>query len=82
MKDACHILRVNVAERRRRRSHPPSPPPSVPQFEPRVRKLFMLDNYIHYCQPAVILRNVLITALEVTTGANCCQQNCTSVRGF
>ena len=38
MKDAGHILRVNVAERRRRRrkSHP------VPQFEPRVGKLFML----------------------------------------
>ena len=41
--------------------------PPVPQFEPRVRKLFMLDNYIQYCQPAVILRNVLITVLEVTT---------------
>ena len=37
MKDAGHILRVNVAERRRRT------PPPVPQFEPRVRKLFMLD---------------------------------------
>ena len=77
MKDAGHILRVNVAERRRRKPHPPPP---VPQFEPRVRKLFMLDNCIHYCQPAGILRNVLITVLEVTTGANCCQQNCTSVR--
>ena len=46
MKDAGHILRVNVAERRRRKPHPPPP---VPQFEPRVRKLFMLDNCIHYC---------------------------------
>ena len=46
MKDAGHILRVNVAERRRRKSHPPPP---VPQFEPRVRKLFMQDNCIHYC---------------------------------
>ena len=40
MKDAGHILRVNVAERRRRKSHLPPP---IPQFEPRVRKLFMLD---------------------------------------
>ena len=40
MKDAGHILRVNVAERKTGKSHPPSP---VPQFEPRVRKLFMLD---------------------------------------
>ena len=40
MKDAGHIpvLRVNVTERRRRKSLPP-----VPQFEARVRKLFMLD---------------------------------------
>ena len=37
MKDAGHILRVNVAERRRRKSHP------LPQFQPRVRQLFMLD---------------------------------------
>ena len=48
MKDAGHILRVNVAERRRRKSPPPPPPPPppprlVPQFDPRVRKLFMLD---------------------------------------
>ena len=41
MKDASHILRVNVAERRRRKS----PPPPVPQFEPRVRKLFMLFSF-------------------------------------
>ena len=42
MKGAGHIpvLRVNVAERRRRKS---LPPPPVPQFEARVRKLFMLD---------------------------------------
>ena len=39
MKDAGHILRVNVAERRKKKI----PPPPVPQFEPRVRKLFMLD---------------------------------------
>ena len=40
MKGAGHIpvLRVNVTERRRRKSLPP-----VPQFEARVRKLFMLD---------------------------------------
>ena len=38
MKDAGHILRVNVAEIITRKS-----PPPVPQFEPRVRKLFMLD---------------------------------------
>ena len=38
MKDAGHILRVNVAERRRIKSRP-----RVPQFVPRVRKLFMLD---------------------------------------
>ena len=37
MKDAGHILRVNVAEIIIRKS------PPVPQFEPRVRKLFMLD---------------------------------------
>ena len=46
MKDASHILRVNVAEIIIRKSRPPAPrPPSpVPQFvEPRVRKLFMLD---------------------------------------
>ena len=36
MKDAGHILRVNVAEIIIRKS-------PVPQFEPRVRKLFMLD---------------------------------------
>ena len=40
MKDADHILRVNVAERRRRRKSHPTP---VLQFEPTVRKLFMLD---------------------------------------
>ena len=33
MKDAGHILRVNVAERRGRKSHHPTP--LVPQFEPR-----------------------------------------------
>ena len=38
MKDAGHILRVNVAEIIIRKSLPP-----VPQFEPRVLKLFMVD---------------------------------------
>ena len=40
MKDAGHILRVNVAEIITRKSYPPPP---VPPFEPRVCKLFMLD---------------------------------------
>ena len=69
MKDAGHILRVNVAERKRGKSHPPSP---VPQFEPRVRTVVYARYCIHYCQqPAVILRNVLITVLEATTHYRC-----------
>ena len=38
MKDAGHILRVNMAERRRRKSHRP-----VAQFETRVRNLLITD---------------------------------------
>ena len=67
MKDAGHILMVNVAERRRRKS----PPPPVPQFESRVRTVVYATYCIHYCQPAVILRNVLITVLEATTHYRC-----------
>ena len=39
MKDAGHILRMNVAEEEE--ENPTFRP--RPQFEPRVRKLFMLD---------------------------------------
>ena len=59
------------------------PPPPLPLRSP-IRTQSSLAVYarycIHYCQAAVILPNVLITVLEVTTGANCCQQDCTSVR--
>ena len=79
MKDAGHIMRVSVAERRKRRKCQPPPP-----LRPPIRTQSSLAVYarycIHYCQAVVILRNVLITVLEATTGANCCQQNCTSVR--
>ena len=66
MKDAGHILRVNVAERRRRKS---PPPPSA--IRTQSSSVVYARYCIHYCQPAVILRNVLITVLEATTHYRC-----------
>ena len=41
-----------------------NPPP--PEFEPRVRKLFMLDNCIHCCQPAAEPLRFLFYKIEGT----------------
>ena len=54
--------------------NPPRPP-----IRTQSSKAVYARYCIDYCQPAVILRSVLITVLEATTGENCCQQNCTSV---
>ena len=56
MKDASHILRVNVAERRRRKSTHPHPP----QFEPRVRKLFMLFSFLQSLRTRAIQMTIKI----------------------
>ena len=56
MKDASHILRVNVAERRRRKSTHPPPP----QFEPRVRKLFMLFSFLQSLRTRAIQMTIKI----------------------
>ena len=65
MKDAGHMLRLNVAKRRRK-----SPPPPCPLIRSHGRKLFMLD---------IATVNLLLfyeTGSKGTegyyTGANCC----------
>ena len=58
MKDAGHILRVY-----------PTPPPSpVPQFKPRVRKLFMLDMCLI---PSFIAKMVTSTDLKFCNSRAC-----------
>ena len=62
MKDAGHMLKLNVAGRRRK-SHP------RPPIRSHGRKLFMLD--ISTVNPCYFTKPVL-SVLKVTTSANCC----------
>ena len=58
----------------------------VPQVEPRVRKLSILGiafttvNPLLFDETSGMFSENVPSVLEVTTGANCCQQNCTRVR--